>query len=339
MPPAKASPLHTMNLINNARNTGTIGSKGLIKIGILAAIGILSAVGFSWFLRIFLLGGDWMQLLWALLCALAFLVIFILQTFFIRSNIHFGLVFLLQSFALIGFFFNATLPITIMFVVIYAMLYSTSYTGRKILDNTLKVDFWNISKLVAPKGIIVVTLLVSVFVPLHLQTSGDGIPLSAAAFDAILRSGNVFMQRFYPGIDTTKSLEQFARTATEQQLNVIPGANALPANAKEQLVRKGMQDVYKQVFSATGVQVNPKDPLSKSAYAVLQKKFNGLQDATKTWIFVLAGSLIFISIASIIWPIRILVSLIAYVVYESMIALGFIRLTIEERPKEILLLD
>ncbi|HEX8994225.1 MAG TPA: hypothetical protein VF803_03170, partial [Candidatus Paceibacterota bacterium] len=211
-----------MNLISNEPNADAIGTKGLLKIGILAAFGVGFALGFSWFLRVFLLSGDWNQLWFIAVFALAYLVIFTLQTFFIRSNSYFALVFLLQSIALIGFFISLSTPIIVLFVVIYGMLFSASYSGRKILDNTLKVDFWNISKLVAPKGIVVMTLLVSVFVPLHLQSEGDRFPISSGVFDKILQGSTSFIQRFYPGVDTSKSLEVFARTATQQQIESHP---------------------------------------------------------------------------------------------------------------------
>lgn len=320
-------------------NVDAIGVTGSIKIGSLALVGILFALGFSWFFRSFLLWGEWMQLVWSSLCAIGFLVVFTLQTFFIRSNMHFAIAFLLQGIALLGFFLTLSTPVIVLFAVVYALLFSASYGGRKILDNTFKIDFWNISKLVVPKGIIALTLLVSVFIPLHLQANRDTLPLSLATFDKVLASSNMFIRRFYKDFDSSKSVEEIARTATEQQLAAIPQVQNLKPRERDLLTKKAMSDLYTQIFNYTGVRIDPKDPISKAAYSVLQQKFSGLRDEVKLWIYILFGSIIFISIASIMLPIRIIVATIAFLVYEALIALGFARITIQERPKEILILD
>lgn len=320
-------------------NVDMIGVSGLIKIGSLAFAGIVFALGFSWFFRSFLLGGEWIQLLWSALCAIGFLITFTLQTFFIRSNMHFAIVFFLESVALLGFFLTFTMPVIALFIAVYSLLFSASYGGRKILDNTLKIDFWNISKLIVPKGIIALTLLVSVFIPLHLQANRDALPLSLATFDKVLASSNVFVQRFYKDFDSSKSVEEIARTATEQQLAAIPQAQNLKPREKDLLVKKAMGDFYVQIFNYTGVQINPKDPISKAAYDVLQEKFNGLQDEAKLWVYIIFGSIVFVSIASIMLPIRIVVGLLAFFMYEVLLALGFARVTIESKPKEVLILD
>lgn len=328
-----------MNPINPRVNVDMIGVKGLIKIGALAFAGVLLALGFSWFFRAFLLSGAWSQLIWSSLCAVGYLIVFTLQTFFIRSNAHFAIAFLAQSVALLGFFITLSLPIVVLFAVVYALLLSASFGGRKILENTLRIDFWNISKLIVPKGIIALTLLVSVFIPLHLQANRDTLPLSLATFDKVLASSNMFIKRFYTDFDSTKSVEEIARTATEQQLAKLPAAQNLKPREKDLLIKRAMEDFYAQIFSYTGVAVNPKDPISTAAYGVLQQKFNGLQDEAKLWVYIIFGSIIFISVASIMMPIRIIVGLLAFFMYEVLLALGFAHVSIESRPKESLVLD
>ena len=328
-----------MNPIDVNRNVDMIGIKGLIKIGALTFVGVLFALGFSWFFRSFLLGSEWGQLIWSMACAIGYLVVFTLQTFFIRANTHFAVAFLLQCIALLGFFITITTPVMILFAVVYALLLSASFGGRKILENTLKIDFWNISKLIVPKGIIALTLLISVFIPLHLQANKDVLPLSIATFDKVLVSSNVFVKRFYQDYDPSNSVEEIARTTTEQQLAAIPQAQNLKPVEREILIKRAMNDFYEQIFSYTGVTINPKDPFSKAAYGILEEKFNGLKDEAKLWIYIIFGSIIFISIASIMLPIRILVGLLAFFFYETLLALGFAHVTIESRPKETIILD
>lgn len=328
-----------MNLINNRTNVYLISPKGLVKTGILVLVGILFALGFSWFFRVFLLGGEWIQLLWSSLCAIGFLIVFTLQTFFIRSTAHFALAFLLENIALMGFFITLTVPVVVLFIIAYGLLFSASFSGRKVLENTLRVDFWNISKLIVPKGIVVVTLLVSVFIPLHLQAHPNELPLSQVTFDKVLLSSNLFIQRFYKNFDPSKSVEEVARIATEQQLEKMPQAQVLGPKEKSLIVKQGIQEFYGQLFNYTGVEINPQDRVSTAAYTVLEKKFTGLKDEAKLWVFIIVGSIVFVSIASIMMPIRIVVALLAYFFYEVMLAFGFARITIEEKPKETIILD
>ncbi|EKD24098.1 MAG: hypothetical protein ACD_81C00109G0001 [uncultured bacterium] len=328
-----------MNLLNKPANAYTIGISGSIKIGILAFVGIVFALGFSWFFREFLLTGEWTKMLWSGLSSIGFLVVFTLQTFFMRSNTHFAVAFFLQSLALISFFFALSVPIMTLFVVVYGGLLSASYSGRKMLDNMLTIDFWSISKLVVPKGIIAITLLASVFIPLHLQAHRDSIPVSSATFDKVLASSSSFIKYFYKDFDTSKTVDELARTATEQQLSEkFPQVNALKPREKTLLINEAMKGLYEQLFNYTGVQINPKDPVAVAAYGVLQEKYFALRDEVKLWIFIIFGAVIFISIASIMMPLRILVALIAFFVYEVMIALGFARVVIESRSKETFVL-
>jgi hypothetical protein len=328
-----------MNLTDNKSNIDTLGVGGLIKTIVLIVVGAAFALGFSWFFRTFLLGGEWMQLVWSSACAIGFLVVFTLQTFFIRATSLFALAFFLQSVALLGFFITLTIPVIALFCVAYGLLFSASYAGRKVLENSLKIDFWNISKLIVPKGIIVITLLISVFIPLYLQAHRDTLPLSLATFDKVLSSSNVFVQRFYKDFDPSKSVEEIARTATEQQLAAMPQAQTLKPNEKALVVKAGMKEFYTRLFGYTGVQINPKDSVSKTLYGVLEKKFGALKDEAKLWVFIIVGSIVFISIASIMMPIRIVVALLAYFCYEVMVALGFARITIEQKSKETIILD
>lgn len=327
-----------MNPINQ-QSADTLGASGLTKVGLLTLAGVIFTLIFSWFFRSFLLTGDWIQLLWSSLGAVGFLIVFTLQTFFIRSNNLFALAFLLQSLGLISFFFTPSVPVLVLFAIVYGLLFSASYGGRKILDNTIKIDFWNISKLIVPKGIIAITLLVSVFIPLHLQANRNALPLSLQTFDKVVASSNVFVQRFYKDFDPSKSVEEVARTATEQQLAALPQAQNLRPQERDILIKKAMNDLYVQIFNYTGVRIDPKDPVSKAAYGVLEQKFLALKVEAKLWVFVIFGSIVFVSIASIMLPIRIVVALLAYLVYEIMLALGFARVTMEEKSKEVLILD
>lgn len=329
-----------MDLTNNQRpNAGMIGIGGIVKVALLALAGIIFALGFSWFLRAFLLSGEWSQLIISTCFALGFLVVFTLQTFFIRSNMHFAIAFLLQSLGLMAFFLSSTVSVLVLFVVVYLLLLSASHGGRKILDNTLKIDFWNISKLVAPKGIIAMTLLVSVFIPLHLQKHRDQLPLSLATFDKVLASSNVFIKRFYQDFDSSQTVEQMARAATERQLATIPQAKNLSPREREVLIGRSVQDFYEQLSGYTGVKIDPKQPVSVVAYGVLQDRYNRSSDDVKLWIYIIFGSIVFVSIASIMMPIRILVALLAFLAYETMIALGFAHVIVESRSKEVLILD
>lgn len=328
-----------MDLDKRQINSSMIGALGVAKIASLAFTGIVFAFGFSWFFRSFLLSGEWGRLIAGSLFALGFLVVFTLQTFFIRSNAHFAIAFFLQSFALIASFLAFATPIILLFFAVFLLLLSASYGGRKILDNTLKIDFWNISKLIVPKGIIALTLLASVFIPLHLQAHRDELPLSLATFDKMLASSNVFIKRFYQDFDSSQSVEQFARSATERQLATMPQAKNLGPRERELLIENAMQDFYDQLLGYTGTSIDPQKPISVVAYGVLQEKFSGLGNEAKLWMYVILGSIVFVSIASIMMPIRILVALFALIAYETMLALGFAHVAVESRSKEVLILD
>ncbi len=315
----------------------TTGSVG--KFTALLILGIGFAFSFAWFLELFSKSGDWNHLIFSALSAILFLIIYLFQSFFVKINSKLAFMVFIESLAMAAIFIDKLFLLLPLVLIIFLVLYYGNYSGKKDLENRLKINFRGISKIVLPKGIVVIALMFGVVISLSLRSDARKFPLSPGVFKEIFSVTNPIIQKFLPGIDLSSSFEKIAKTTAEKKIGEIPGAQNLPKAAKQQMINQSLNDFYKSISDFIGAQIDPKQSISDSLYGAIKEKFFKLSESAKDLIFVLIGVLILVSIESIALPIRLFVSFLAFIVYEILLASNFFRISFEDKTKEVILID
>lgn len=306
------------------------------KISVLAVLGVVSLFLFGYFLKLYFLGGD-LNFFWLSLGSLSvYLIVFIFQSLFIKNLKRINLIIFLESAALlVGFYdkFNRTI-LAGAFIVFLFLLWG-NYNGVRQLRDTIKVNFWRLSKAILPKAIAAAALFGSV---VYMSVNGDDFFLSRTAFDEILKPSILIIQKFIPDFNFSLSINELAIILAEKQISEAPQAQFLPKSVKTQLAAQSAKELENKFSSILGAPIDSKLKISETIYETLKNKFLNLPENIKYLVLLAAGMIIFLTVESFALPFRLLISFIGFIIYEIFLAAGFATIILEGKNKEIIIL-
>jgi len=327
-------------LLNQASNQVN-EDKSVSKISILAAITIALSFLFGLFLKWAVLGQFSGASFFAFCAASLFLAFYLLNVFFIKSVWRSNLVIFLEGVVFMVVFydmlsFNLLLGAFVAFVI----LILAGYSGRNEFDNMLKIKFWRIGRVVLPKAIFALALLVGIVYAGVSINEKDGNFISQSTFKNLARplvqSG--LFKKFVPGFDADIPSEQLFKNLAEKEIEGRPDLGILPSPLKSQLVSQAAVETEKRLNEFLGVTINSNLDILAAIYDVGIKKFASLSDNAKMIVPIVIAALMFLIIVGLTLPLRLLISLIAFLFYEVFMALGFSEIAMENRSREIILL-
>ncbi len=315
--------------------------KSIGKIIILAIVWAAFSFLFSYFLRLFILSGRSDYLLFSFLASLVCLSIFLLTVLFIKSAWRINLIiFLNVLFLAAPFFDRLSGRINPGLLISFLFLFWASYNGRQELNNTLKIKFWRISKKAIPKAIIALAVFVGFVYVGVVNSETKGIFISQATFEKIVspvtQSGLV--QKFMPGLDLSLPTGKLIQNLAANQVGQDPQFNLLPESDKKQLINQSIEDLENEVSSLVGAPLDLKAKASDELYKIVAAKFGTLSLNAASTIPIVVAALIFLTIVGLSLPIRLVVSALAFLIYEICLALGFSVIMMEGRSREIIIL-
>lgn len=310
--------------------------RSVIKISALAILGTFFLGVFSAFLRIFLDTGDFRLFIFSSLAALLFLIILVLQVFFVKNFWRLNLIVVIESIGLLAGFFDR-IDLALIGSVAFAIFIFivASWNGKKALDNMLKVDFWRINKIVLPKGIMALALFASVGYTMSID---NRFFVSEIFFEKSLGISSGIVERFYPSFSFSSTTKEMVLSMASEQLSKSPQFQILSEQAKKQIANQSAEDLEIKVKEYLGEGFNFNIKFSKALFEALKNKFDYLPQNIKNMILAGLGFFVFLTIVGVAFPIRIAVSIFAFLAYEALLALGFATIIIEGRSREIVVL-
>lgn len=331
-----------MNLLANNSLTSGNGNevnvdKSISKIIFLAILGGIFLAIFGYFLKLVFLRGEFNFFLLMILSATVFLIIFLLQSVFIKSLRRINLIIFLECLALFGSFYDKFLTPAISYgaIAVFLILIWANRNGVREMENMLKINFWRVSKIVLPKSIMGLAIFSSfVFVGLN---KGEFF-ISSANFEKLILPAAPIIEPFFPDFDFSLSLDQLIANLVNQEISAMPQAQDLPKSAKNQLINQSSKEMKNKILNLLGVPVDTKMKITDAAYEAIKKRFSDLPENFKGFILIGAAFFLFLTIESFAWPIRLIISAIAFIIYEILLALGFASIILEGRSREIILL-
>lgn len=324
------------NLLNKP-SAGTKGAGGVnLKIIILWIFGVISAFICGWFLKDFFADSSWHSLIAASVAAAVFLAIYTLETVFVEIASASAFIIFLESFALVIPFIVRSVTILSGGLVVFAILFIGNSIGRKIVGNQLVINFNQASSAILSRGIMAIALFAGFVVPFYLTSDKDQFPLPPSMFEGIVSSGTFFLDKILPGFTPTSTIEEIATNLATSKLNQIPGAAQLPASVRQRAIQDSVSGLSGQISSFFGVEINPKLTLGDALYEAARQRFLGLAVHNRDIVLAIIGVLAFLTIETFNWPIKIVISFFAFLIYEILLVTGFAAIELESRSKEVI---
>ncbi len=328
------------NLLNKANNEIEL-DVSIIKIIVLAFIGLGLAFCFGYFLRLFILEGQANFFLFSFLAAIAFLSLYLLDIFFIKTIWLNNLIVFLGILAFLAPFYDQFSGITgLMGFIGFLLMVWGVYSGRNELGERLKIKFWEISKKSLPKVITGLALIVAVISVGLFNLDENNFFISKPTFEKNISWLFSFslIQNFVPGFNLSLSVENLIKTIAINQIEGNPQLKILPLSAKNQLINQTAKGLEDKIAEFIGMPLNPNTRASEELYEIIVKKVSQAPENSKSLILVIIGVLILLIILSLSWVIRLIATIPAYIVYEICLALGFSTIMLEDKSREIILL-
>lgn len=301
------------------------------KIVILAAAGIIFSFAFGYFLKLFIFQGRLDFLLFSFLAALGFLIFFLLEVFFVKTSWIINLIILLETLGFLApFYNNLSKTVAIGTLISFLIFLSGVYIGRAELNNMLKVKFWRISKKTLPKAIAGLALFSSI---IYVGVIGSGEKeffISQATFERVIE--------FVPGFDLSLSVETLIKNLAANQIEGNAQLKLLPESTKKELINQNVKELEKEISDFTGIPLNPKVKASEALYSIMVEKFTNLPENVRLFTPAAVAAIIFLTIIGLSLPIRIIATVLAFLIYEICLALGFSAIIMESRSREIIIL-
>jgi hypothetical protein len=314
--------------------------RSMLKIAVLAILSMASISSFGYFLKLFFQGTGSDAPLISGLSVVLFLIIFVLQTLFIKSFKVNALIIFLDCAGLSAAFYNIPSAILIGIALVFTALFFGNLNGVRELKNSLKINFWKASKTILPKAIAAIFLFISI-VYVYGDTIKKDFFLSGSDFEKIIFSPSILLaQKFFPQFNLNSSLtfEELVIIIAKKQVEENPQLNILPKTVKNLIVNQTAKEIREQVAGFVGVTVKSNSKISDFVYEALKEKFGALPENLKSFVLVGVVLIIFLTLEILALPVRLIISFLAFIVYELLLAFGFATIELEGRSKEIIIL-
>ncbi|TSC96440.1 MAG: Uncharacterized protein Athens101426_360 [Parcubacteria group bacterium Athens1014_26] len=327
-----------LSLLEKSGNPADVDTSNF-KVWTLAILGTLfsSAVGFL--SKIYINAQNSPYLLYLITISLLFLVVFFFQSILIKSGKINFLIVTAESISLILFFLDKTSLLLIITLIINIILFwSANSNGRNIIKNQIKIRFKEIVSKTIPPAVTALSIFISIIYASSLYSNKQII--SESALKSLLAPTESVIQKFSNIKDFSFNMTASQLTGSLTMSNLDPGQKAAisgSATAKKELDKKVFQGLQQQAKNY-GVNLDPNKTITQTFSGFLNDKFAGLANNFKILIIMALGFLIFLTIKGTVtllhWPIYLFI----YLIYEILTALGFIKISLQSRNQEIIVM-
>lgn len=341
-----------------ARTTEAEVDRSILKIVLIALAGAgLSLLSVKLFLNFAFNIRPEFLFLW-LASAIAFLVVILLETLFVKSSAKlFGIMFV-QAIIPLGLFWESvypsvSIPLLIGFILFLFFLAFGSHKGWRFLSESTAIRFSFMSKIVLPKAILgMMIFLMSVLYVQYFEKGKFTDELGESVVSEILIASEPIVNVWFPGTSFNQNAKSFFEAVAESQLKnakvettradgarVLVDFSILTDDMKREVV-EGAGNTIRGVFEEKmNFSFSPSDPISKSIFLSVKNFFRMNYEKLGNAFAVLVLAVIFFAIKGIFSLIHWFISFLAFVVYKFLIAIGFAYVNIETKSREFVLLS
>lgn len=327
-----------------------------LKIILLGVIGVAAGIFAVYEFDQFLLTFQYAFLWFSLFGTLAFLAINILLVFFVKHLIITWGIVLVEAFSPVIFFISRFQGQNVRilmagFVLLFIFLMLGISGGVSRFRNSMKMKFFEITKVVTPKlvtGLLV--LAAAIFYSEFFIWGSVNEGMIRGMFDASLKSAEPIVHLWYTDISSDQTVKEFFATLTKTQLKKNPNVTI---NGVQINVREGLKDLpietQAKVMSTLSSELQKKfeekiGPLDQNA-----KISDILYNYVKDWLLKLSSGvrfvlgiiltiLLFFVIKGIAYLLYWLINLFAFLVFKLLIVSNFAVIEYESRTREFTIL-
>ena len=343
-----------MQIISESREAET--DRSIWKLILLGILGVLSstALVFGFNKLLLTLGAVYF---WPTALAFTlFLVITVLQVFLVKGLGKLALFAFLESAVPLSFFWGRLYPemsVTLVAgaALFFIFLFAGMRRGQSVIQNGIKMKFFDTSRDILPKAATGFLLLACVLMFLNYFEWGNFTPaMGREIVTSALLSAEPVVKIIVPGVSFNVTIGELATNLAVDQLRGtklrVPGVigspetdfRSLPKLDQQNLVQKAASQIF-GVFESRFGKMDPNEKITDFAY-VLAGKYASDSLTNYTWVLPLAVVVVFFTaVKGVLVLFYWFFALLAYLVFKLLVLFGFAYFNLETRSREFILLS
>jgi hypothetical protein len=273
---------------------------------------------------------------WVLLAALTlFGAAFTMEVFLSKSGARGFLVIVLETAAALSFFWHDELLILGIIAGIMIVMLSWGYfSARSRVRNGIEIPFFGASGDALGKFTTAVLLfMILAYVP---QIGGNALVVSSQSFRTFFDWTSGLVNGFYPGVSLNGSFGNFAQSVSKMELANNPSFQSLDDAQKSLAIQQATAQFTQNFLQDAATPVASSTPASDAFYNVLNGVLSAWQSQASGWFDVGWVTVLFIGLRTLgilfVW----FAQFIALVVYEILLATGFMKISEEPYSREVI---
>lgn len=274
------------------------------------------------------------NLIWSGTLAVLFLSLFTLQAFFLKEFGYITLTIFLETTALIAPYYRVSFNyLALSAAIVLVCFLGGMASGRRELGNALKVPFSRVARKTLIGG--ATGLLFGIAL---LSAVGGGSSISYSNFvKTLLDPVLTPVMRYYspdytPDTAVRGVLTQIVRRAQ-------PAIDKLPSSARDKVLNDAVLAAAAQLKSSLGVELNLDATVSANIIDLSVKKIGTMGLPAELLIYAVVFLLLWATIRFVAMVISYPLLVIAFILFEVLIAASFAVIQLESRSREIVLLS
>lgn len=325
----------------------------VIKILALAAAEVFFGLCAVYFFNSFVAQVDYHYLLWASFFSLFFFALMTLNTFLVKSLYKLqGIVFIVTLLPLL-IFYNRLFPVPsyplIGGAVLFAIVMGVGIRhGARTLQNSLKVRFFEVARVVLPKVVTGFLIFLSVLVYANYFEWGNFNPaLGQKIVDETLHSGEPLARFLIPDISFDKPLKEVLDAFTERELqksDIVAQNDAqisfskLTGDAKAKAIAEVSGRLRASLEKSFG-ELNVNEPVNSIVYGLIKKYIDTLGPLGQSIFGIGTIILVFFLLKGVVILFYWLINFVAFLIFKFLLAIKFAHISVETRSRDFISLS
>ena len=316
----------TSCLNNSSKGISTDGDRSWFKVYLLIGITALTALLSGFLLRVGELG-------YGTLCFVILTTILIIQSLALKYTKEILLASGLCAMGLVLPFLGAPMGyLGGTTLIIFLLLFAAHDRGKREGENMVEIRFSHATRpvvsLILMVGVVMITFLFSV---------------NRAS---ILTEGNVkrtvdltvtpIAKRYIKDFSSDAKLGDLMGSIALEQINKASGSENLNNFQKQLFVDQSVKEMGVLLKEKTNYNFDNNATVAANIHALVSTKSSGLLDPKAPWGLLVLGVIIFLLVKSIEFALFIPLELLAFMLYELLIAFSFITVQSESKSKEVI---
>lgn len=230
------------------------------------------------------------------------------------------------------FLFAPLVHFAVATAVIFLLFFAAHARGRREESNVLKIKFSHVARPVV--GLILTAVVISA---VFMLFAGGTAALTEETANKMLDVAVAplvkgYVKDFSSGAGMGDVLEDVARG----QIEKAPGSEELTSFQKQLLVKQSSEEIRNILEERTGFRVQMDASAGKNLHAFLLEKSSGILDPRAPLGIILLTLFVLLLVKSVEFVLYIPLGILAFMLYELLIAFGFVAVQLEARNKEVI---